>query len=78
MPIKSSYPVVADQIVAYNKNVLEILSKINSLATTQEPSVEVRIFDMDGVIKTYNLPSFTYLKSEIERINNKGRKKANK
>lgn len=70
MPIKSSYPVVADQIVAYNKNVLEILSKINSLATTQEPSVEVRIFDMDGVIKTYNLPSFTYLKSEIERINN--------
>lgn len=69
MPIKSSFPVVADQIVAYNKNVLEILSKINSLSTTQEPSVEVRIFDMDGVIKTYNLPSFTYLKSEIERLN---------
>jgi len=70
MPIKSSFPVVADQVVGYNKNILEILSKINSLSTTQEPSVEVRIFDMDGVIKTYNLPSFTYLKSEIERLNN--------
>ena len=70
MPIKSSYPVVADQIVSYNKNVIEILSKINSLSTTQEPSVEVRIFDMDGVIRTYNLPSFTYLKSEIERVSN--------
>ena len=70
MPIKSSFPLVADQIVAYNKNVLEILAKINSLSTTQEPSVEVRIFDLDGVLKTYNLPSFTYLKSEIERLNN--------
>lgn len=70
MPIQSSYPEVANQVVAYNKNVVEILSKINSLSTTQEPSVEVRIFDADGIIKTYNLPSFTYLKSEIERLSN--------
>ncbi len=70
MPIKSSYPEVANQVISFNKNVVEILSKINSLSTTQEPSVEVRIFDTDGVIKTYNLPSFTFLKSEIERLNN--------
>lgn len=68
--IKSSFPVVADQIVSFNKNVIEILSKINSLSTTQNPSVDVRIFDIEGVLKTYSLPSFTYLKTEIERLNN--------
>jgi hypothetical protein len=40
------------------------------LSTTTNPSVEVRIFDSNGVLNTYSLPSFTYLKSEIERLNN--------
>lgn len=70
MPIQSSYPVVANQIASFNKNIIEILSKINSLSTTQEPSVDVRVFDTEGILKTYSLPSFTYLKTEIERLNN--------
>lgn len=70
MPIQSSYPVVADQILTFNKNIIEILSKINSLSTTLEPSIDVRIFDSEGVLKSYSLPSFTFLKSEIERLSN--------
>jgi len=70
MSIQSSYPAVADQVLTFNKNIVEILSKINSLTTTLEPSIDVRIFDSEGVLKSYSLPSFTFLKSEIERLNN--------
>jgi hypothetical protein len=69
MPIQSSFATVADQIIAFNKNIVETLSKINSLSTTQEPSVDVQIIDTEGVLRSYSLPSFTYLKTEIERLN---------
>lgn len=70
MAIQSSFATVAEQISSFNSNIVEILSKINSLSTTTNPSVDVRIFDTNGVLNTYSLPSFTYLKSEIERLNN--------
>lgn len=69
MSIQSSFATVADQIIAFNKNIVETLSKINSLSTTQEPSVDVQILDTEGVLRSYSLPSFTYLKTEIERLN---------
>lgn len=70
MPIQSSFATVAEQIAAFNKNIIEILSKINSLSTTTDSNVDIRVFDENGVLTTYSLPSFTYLKSEIERLNN--------
>ena len=70
MPIQSSFVTVANQITAFNKNIVETLSKINALSTTKEPSVNVRIMDTEGVLRSYNLPSFTFLKTEIERLNN--------
>jgi hypothetical protein len=70
MPIQSSFPKVADQIVSFNKNIVDILTKINSLATTTESSVDVQIFDEEGVLRSFTLPSFTSLKGEIERLNN--------
>jgi hypothetical protein len=36
--IQSSFPKVADQIISYNKTVVEILSKISSLTTTTDSS----------------------------------------
>ena len=70
MPIQSSFATVADQVASYNKNMVEILSKINSLSTTTDPQVEVRIYDANGVLSNYTLPSFSFLKSEIDRLNN--------
>jgi len=70
MAIQSSFVTVANQITAFNKNIVETLSKINSLSTTQEPSVDVQIIDVEGVLRSYSLPSFTFLKTEIERLNN--------
>jgi hypothetical protein len=70
MAIQSSFASVAEQISSFNSNIVEVLSKINSLSTTTNPSVDVRIFDSNGVLNTYSLPSFTFLKSEIDRLNN--------
>ena len=70
MPIQSSFVTVANQITAFNKNIVETLSKINALSTTKEPSVDVQIIDTEGVLRSYSLPSFTFLKTEIERLNN--------
>ena len=70
MPIQSSFATVAEQIATFNTNIVEILSKINSLSTTTNQSVNVRIYDTNGVLNTYSLPSFTFLKTEIQRLNN--------
>jgi hypothetical protein len=70
MPIQSSLPTVAEQIITFNANIVEILSRLNSITTTTDDSVEIRLFDSDGVLNTYNLPSFQNLKNEIERLNN--------
>lgn len=68
--ISSSFPKVADQVVTFNKNIIDILSKINSLTTTTESSVDVQIFDEEGILRNFTLPSFSSLKAEIDRLNN--------
>jgi hypothetical protein len=68
--INSSFHTVAEQVVNYNKIVVEVLSKITSLTNTSDPSVSFEIPDSNGVITTTSYPSFSYLKSEIERLNN--------
>lgn len=70
MAIQSSYATVAEQVITFNNNVVDLLSKINTLVTTSESSVAVNITDNSGVIRQFNLPSFGFLKSEIDRLNN--------
>ena len=70
MPIQSSFPTVADQVLSFNKNIVEILTKINSLTTTKDSSINIQMYDENGVLRNYTLPSFTALKGDIERLNN--------
>ena len=70
MAIQSSFPKVADQVMTFNKNIVDMLTKLNNIATTTEPSVSVQIFDDNGVLRNYTLPSVSSLKSEIDRLNN--------
>lgn len=70
MAIQSSFPKVADQVINFNKNVVDILSKLDSVVRTTEPSVNVQIVDDEGILRSYTIPSLTSLKSEIERLNN--------
>lgn len=68
--INSSFAEVADQILLFNKNLVEILTKLNNLSTTTNNTVNVQMYDSEGVIRNYTLPSFTSLKSDIDRLNN--------
>jgi len=70
MPIQSSFPKVADQIITYNKNIVDVLSKINTATNTTESSVNVQIFDENGILRNFSIPSFNSLKAEIDRLNN--------
>lgn len=70
MAARSSFPAVAEQILIFNANLVKTLTAMNSLTSTTEASVNVQIVDQNGVLTTYTLPSFTFLKSEIDRLNN--------
>jgi hypothetical protein len=70
MPIQSSFPTVADQVISSNKNIIEILGQINSLTTTSDQSVNIKIYDENGILRTFAVPSFTSLKADIDRLNN--------
>jgi hypothetical protein len=70
MAIQTSFPKIADQILSFNKNVVDILSKIDSVVKTTEPSISIQVFDNEGILRNYTIPSFTNLKAEIDRLNN--------
>ncbi len=70
MAIQSSYANIAEQVIIFNNNVVDLLSKINTLVTTNDPSVTVNVTDSSGIIRQFSLPSFGFLKSEIDRLNN--------
>lgn len=70
MPIQSSFPRVADQVLTLNKNVVDILTKINQLTTTNDSTVNVQLLDNNGTLRNFSLPTVNSLKSEIERLNN--------
>lgn len=70
MAIQSSFPKVADQIINFNKNVVDILSKLDTAVRTTDASISVQIFDDEGILRNYTIPSFNNLKAEIDRLNN--------
>lgn len=70
MPIQSSFPKVADQVISYNKNVIDILTKINTITTSTDSSVSLQLYDENGVLRTFSLPTINALKADITRLNN--------
>jgi hypothetical protein len=70
MPIQSSFPKVADQVISYNKNVIDILTKINKITTSTDSSVNIQLYDESGILRSFSLPTINALKADIERLNN--------
>ena len=68
--ISNSYHTVAEQIISFNNNVVQILNNINTLTSTSNPTVTLTVNDTQGNPTTVSLPSFSYLQSEITRLNN--------
>jgi len=70
MSIQSSFPKVADQILTFNKNIIDILAKLSSLSSTTDPTVSIDILDENGNLRTFTIPTNNGLKADIERLNN--------
>ena len=70
MAINSSYHSIAEQIISFNNNLVSILSNLNSIATTSNPTVNLNITNSQGIPTSVTLPSFNYLQTEINRLNN--------
>jgi hypothetical protein len=66
----NSYHTVAEQIINFNNNVVQILQNINNLTTTNAASVNLTVTDSTGAPTVVSMPSFSYLQSEINRMNN--------
>jgi hypothetical protein len=67
--IQSSFPKVADQIITFNKNVVDILGKIDSATKTTDSTINLQITDENGILRNFAIPSFNSLKADIERLN---------
>ena len=70
MSKKSSFATVASQIVNYNSNILELLSKFDTITTSNQSSIDIDFQDEFGNRTTFNMPSIGYLLGEIKRLNN--------
>lgn len=70
MPSQNSFNTVAEQVIQFNANLVQTLAQINQLITSTSPSVSISISDKSGIASQFSLPSFGFLKSEIDRLNN--------
>lgn len=70
--ISNSLSYFLEQALILEKNSLETVSKVSDAVTSQKDTVTVTLTDPNDTTKTitYSIPSFGYLKSEIERLDN--------
>jgi hypothetical protein len=70
--ISNSLSYFLEQALILEKNSLETVSKINDAVTSQKDTVTLTLTDPKNPSNTikYSIPSFGFLKSEIERRKN--------
>ena len=70
--ISNSLSYFLEQALILEKNSLETVSKVSDAVTSQKDTVTLTLTDPKDSSKTitYSIPSFSYLKSEIERLDN--------
>ena len=70
--INNSLSYFLEQALILEKNSLETVSKVSDAVTSQKDTVTITLTDPNDPSKTitYSVPSFGYLKSEIERLDN--------
>ena len=66
---KNTFVSLAEQLAILEKNAIEILSKLNSVVTDRNSTVDVNLLNEDGTTTTYYLPTVGQLKNEIDVAN---------
>ena len=70
--ISNSLSYFLEQALIIEKNSIETVAKVSDAVTSQKDTVTITLTDPNDPSKTttYSIPSFGYLKSEIERLDN--------
>lgn len=70
--INNSLSTFLEQAMILEKNSLETISKVSDAVTSNETEINLELTDPTDASNnmTFKIPSFGYLKSEIERLNN--------
>ena len=58
------------QFLRLQKNSLEILNGLNEAAVSTNDTVTIEVLDEQGLPKNANIPSYGYLRGELQRIDN--------
>lgn len=58
------------QLLRTQKNSLEIINALNEVAVSTNETVTIEVLDEQGLPKTVSIPSFGYLRGQIQRIDN--------
>ena len=58
------------QFMRLQKNSLEILNGLNEAAVSTNSTVTIEVLDEAGLPKNANIPSYGYLRGEIQRLDN--------
>jgi hypothetical protein len=58
------------QFLRLQKNSLEIMNGLNEVAVSTNETVSIEVLDEQGLPKTVNIPSYGYIRGEIQRIDN--------
>jgi hypothetical protein len=58
------------QFLRLQKNALEIINGLNEVATSTNETVSIEVLDDNGNPTTASIPSYGYMRAQIERIDN--------
>ncbi len=58
------------QFLRLQKNSLEIINGLNQVAVSTNDTVSIEVLDEQGLPKTANIPSYGFLRGEIDRLDN--------
>jgi hypothetical protein len=58
------------QFLRLQKNSLEIINGLNQVAVSTNNTVSIEVLDEQGLPKTANIPSYGFLRGEIDRLDN--------
>jgi hypothetical protein len=67
---RNSFISLMEDISILNKNIVEIVAKLNTVISSTDSSVQFTLYKPDGNQSTYNMPTVGYLETQINNINN--------
>ena len=70
MASNNTLQTVAEQILTFNDNVVQLLTGINDLITSNSSLISFNVSDNNNNNNEFSLPSFGFMQSEINRLSN--------